>query len=126
MDDIKKYNEFFDSIKEGLIKTYPLLTTIKLISRELLLSGYKFSIDKDDTTDTIFIKLLSNGLTDKYLIKLLRSINLCGYFISNYDFYDKSDQRIGYLIHKDLDVKFLEEFNKKCLNSFFTQITIPS
>ena len=84
MDNINKFNEFFKKVKEGLINTYPIKTTIKLISRELSLNYIKFIIDKDDQTNTIFVKILSNDLKDNFLIKLFRQINMCGYFISNY------------------------------------------
>lgn len=123
MSKIFKYKEFFNYIKEGLIKTYPIKTTIKLIKREL--GGLNFAIDFDD--DTIFIKLISSDLNLDKLLSIYRTINLCGYFVSNYDFYNSSDIVIGYLIHDDeLSEYFNEKLFENITKSHFTQITIES
>lgn len=125
MNKIFKYKDFFNYIKEGLIKTYPIKTTIKLINREL--NGLNFVIDSEDETDTIFIKLISSDLNLDKLLSIYRTINLCGYFVSNYDFYDSSDNVVGYLVHNDeLSKYFNDELFEKISNSYFTQITIES
>lgn len=125
MNKIFKYKEFFNYIKEGLIKTYPIKTTIKLINREL--NGLNFVIDSEDETDTIFIKLISSDLNLDKLISIYRTINLCGYFVSNYNFYNSSDSVISYLIHDDeLSEDFNNELFENISKSYFTQITIES
>lgn len=125
MNGLLKYKDFFNYIKEGLIKTYPIKTTIKLIKRGLV--GLTFSIDSELETNTIFIKLLSSDLNIDKLISIYRTINLCGYFVSNYDFYDSSDNVIGYLKHDDnLSKEFIDDLVDKINNSHFTQLTIES
>jgi hypothetical protein len=111
---IEKFNEFFNEIKEGLIKTYPIKTAIKIISRELSLNSITYNIDFDESTNTIFIKSISNSLHNYDIINLFRSVNLCGYFISNYDFYDQNDNNIDYLTHKDpIDADFIENLSER-------------
>ena len=120
---ILKYKEFFNYLIEGLIKTYPIKTTIKLIKKEL--GGLEYRIDSDEGTNTIFLKLLSKDINLDKLISFYRTVNLCGYFISNYDFYNSSDNVIGYLIHNDnLNQKFTDELIHKINNSYFIQINI--
>lgn len=122
MNGLLKYKDFFNYIKEGLIKTYPIKTTIKLIKRGLV--GLTFSIDSELETNTIFIKLLSSDLNIDKLISIYRTINLCGYFVSNYDFYDSSDNVIGYLKHDDnLSKEFIDDLVDKINNSHFTQLS---
>ena len=124
---IEKFNEFFNDIKEGLIETYPIKTSVKLISRELSLNKIIYNIDFDESTNTIFIKSISDNLNNYDIISLFRSVNLCGYFISNYDFYDVNDNNIDYLIQKDpIDSDFIETLSEKIKNSYYTQITIES
>lgn len=124
-EEILKYNEFFNYIKEGLIKTYPIKTTVKLLKREF--RGLTFNIDFEMDTNTIFIKLLSKDINLHRLISIYRSINLCGYFVSNYDFYNASDDVIGYLVHENgLSSKFTESLSDMINNSHFVQITIES
>jgi len=126
MSNISKYNEFINQIKEGLLETYPLKTSIKLISRYLSLDKSIFKIDSDDQTNTIFIKIVSETM-NKDIVILLRNINLCGYFISNYDFYNKNDDHIDYLIHKDIiNDNFIKSLIKKINESYYTQITIEA
>lgn len=125
MNSILKYNEFFSYIKEGLIKTYPIKTAIKALTRDL--KGFNFNIDFESDTNTIFIKLLSTDLNLDKLISIYRSINLCGYFVSNYDFYNSSDNNIDYLVHNDnLDKNFIGILIDKIKKSYFTQLTVES
>jgi hypothetical protein len=125
MNSILKYNEFFSYIKEGLIKTYPIKTAIKVLNRDL--KGLNFNIDFESDTNTIFIKLLSTDLNLDKLISIYRSINLCGYFVSNYDFYNSSDNNIDYLVHNDsLDKIFIDILTDKIKKSYFTQLTVES
>lgn len=124
-EEILKYNEFFNYVKEGLIKTYPIKTTVKLLKSEL--RGLTFNIDFEMDTNTIFIKLLSKDINIHRLISIYRSINLCGYFVSNYDFYNTSDSIIGYLVHENvLNSNFTKSLLDMIENSHFVQITIES
>jgi hypothetical protein len=125
--NILKYNEFYNQIKEGLIKTYPIKTALKLISRDLSLRGINYNIDTEFETNTIFVKILSSDINIDNVLNIFRTINLCGYFISNYDFYDSKDNNIDYLIHNDkLNDDFIKALLSKINNSKFTQLTIES
>lgn len=127
MRNLSNYNDFQNQIKEGLIRTYPLKSTIKSLSRELSLKSVKHGIDSEESTNTIFIKAISEDLSSDNIISILRSVNLCGYFISNYDFYDENDVNVGYLIHNfSVDLNFMNELLTKINNSHYTQITIES
>lgn len=127
MNKIETYNDFFLQVKEGLIKTYPIKTAVKLISRELSLQKIKFNIDTEKSTNTLFIKLKSIDIVKDKLINIFRQVNLCGYFISNYDFYDKKDNSIDYLIHEqEITNRFLDVLLDKIKKSYYTQITIES
>ncbi|MCK9416047.1 hypothetical protein M0Q97_05240 [Candidatus Dojkabacteria bacterium] len=126
MNKIERFNEFYKQITEGLIKTYPIKTAIKVISRELSLDLIEFNIDQEEQTNTIFLKIVSSDIKYNILLKIIRQINLCGYFISNYDFYNETDNHVNYLIHKEINNEFLDILFNKIQNSFFTQITIES
>ena len=72
---IEKYNEFNTQVREGLIKTYPIKTAIKLISRELSILKIKHNIDMEESTNTIFVKMLSSNI-DKNVIYDIICINI--------------------------------------------------
>ena len=56
----KIYNNFVDLIVDGLIHTYPIKTTVKLIKRDL--NGIKANIDIEEETGTIFLKGYSDSI----------------------------------------------------------------
>ena len=127
MDKIKTYNDFFEQVREGLIKTYPIKTTIKLISRDLILRDIKHGIDYEKSTNTLFIKVKSIDINKEDILNIFRQVNLCGYFISNYNFYDKNNNQIDYLIHKNIiNNYFIETLFNKIKKSSYTQITVES
>ena len=86
---IYNYNNFVDLIVEGLIHTYPIKTTVKLIKREL--NGIKSNIDIEEETGTIFLKGYSDSFNKDNISQLIRVITLCGYFPSIFELYDEDD-----------------------------------
>jgi len=124
---IKEYNSFISHLKEGLIKTYPTKTAIRVISKFLGINKIQHNIGENEDTQTIFFKMISGHIKSNLILNILREVGLCGYFISNYDFYDKNDTHIDYLIHDDLiSDDFIKNIDSKIKNSFYTQITIEA
>lgn len=125
---IYNYSNFISLINEGLIHTYPIKTTIKLLNRELGNLSIKAKIDKEDSTNTIFLKGYSNSFVGKDIKILIRIMTSCGYFPSIFEFFDESDKLIKSIIYKELknSESFFKEFDKTVNDSFFTQITIES
>ena len=97
---IYDYKNFTTLIEEGLIKTYPLLTTNKLLSRFLGHKGIYYKSDYNKNTNTIFIKMDMSNLTNGVLRELIITVALCGYFPSTYEFYDDNDI-MKYILPKD-------------------------
>jgi hypothetical protein len=105
---IYNYNNFVDLIVEGLIHTYPIKTTIKLIKREL--NGIKSKIDIEEETGTIFLKGYSNHFNKDNIIQLIRVITLCGYFPSIFELYDEDDNLLRSFNYKSTNDKENEIF----------------
>ena len=82
---IYNYDNFISLLNEGLIHTYPIKTTIKLLNRELGSLKIKASIDKEDLTNTIFLKGYSSSFIGKDIKRLIRVMTSCGYFPSIFD-----------------------------------------
>ena len=103
MDDFKfiyNYNNFLSLVNEGLIHTYPLKTTTKLITRELNKLGINFfKIEVEESTSTIFLKLKSKFINN--FKEIIRSISMCGYFPSTIDMYDKDNNFIESIVCTD-------------------------
>ena len=123
---IYNWDNFISLIKEGLISTYPIKTTIKLITRELSDLKIIAECDSEESTNTIFIKGYSYSFLDKDIKILIRAINTCGYFPSTFEFYDKTDKLINTLVYKNIDDEFLKELNDNIKDSYYTQFTIES
>lgn len=125
------WDNFISLFNEGLLHTYPILTAVKLITREISSLEIKAKIDKEEGTNTIFIKGYSNSFLNKDLKKLIRAITTCGYFPSTFEFYNDKDELIKSVIYKDFkNNKEYDEFfklvNNDISNSFFAQIAIES
>ena len=123
--NIYKFENFISLLNDGLIHTYPILTTIKLITREFNTIGLSARIDKEDETNTIFIKGYSESFIDKDITRLIRLISTCGYFPSVFEFYDKDDNFLESIIYKD-PINTLDDINSLTKSSFFIQIIVES
>lgn len=126
---IYNYNNFVDLIVEGLIHTYPIKTTVKLIKREL--NGIKSNIDIEEETGTIFLKGYSDSFNKDNIIQLIRVITLCGYFPSIFELYDEDDNLLKSFNYKSLTNEkenelFLSNLLFEIQKSYFTQIIIES
>ena len=126
---IYNYNNFVDLIVDGLIHTYPIKTTVKLIKRDL--NGIKANIDIEEETGTIFLKGYSDSFNINNINQLIRVITLCGYFPSVFEIYDKDDNLLksfNYKLpsnEKENEI-FLSSLDFEIKKSHFTQIIIES
>jgi hypothetical protein len=127
MKYISEYNEYVNQLKEGLIHTYSINVAIKNLNRTLGLNKVIFASDIDPMTNTMFFKIKSKTINLEKLFKFFNDINLYGYFISNYTFYDPDDNQIDYLIHQtEIDKDFIKDLIEKIENSYLFQIVIES
>ena len=121
---IKNFKKFIEFMNEGMIKTYPLKTTIKLLTRKLGELKITSAVDFEESTDTIFVKTVSGDLTDDKLSEIFNVVSLCGYFPSTIDYYNSDDMIINsikynenFKLIKNNDVEFIQiiiesKFNK--------------
>ena len=126
---IYNYNNFVDLIVDGLIHTYPIKTTVKLIKRDL--NGIKANIDIEEETGTIFLKGHSDSFNIDNINQLIRVINLCVYFPSVFELYDKDDNLLKSFNYKLTSNEkeneiFLSSLDFEIKKSYFTQIIIES
>lgn len=128
---IYKFNNFISLLGEGLINTYPIKTTIKLILREIGHLKIQAKVDSDDETSTIFVKGYSKTFLNKDIKNLIRMITTCGYFPSTFGLYNKKDVLVSYINYSDFNSddeleSFFRELNRNIENSFYTEIIIES
>lgn len=130
-----EFNNFLSLVKEGLIKSYPIKTTIRVLSKELGSQFIQHKIEPNIYTEepkelfktnTIMLMCLSNTLLDKDLISIFSRINFCGYFVSIFEFYDSRNKHIYSLNYRDLSKLFLKELNNNIKKSHYLQIQIES
>ena len=120
------WDNFLSLVCEGLIRTFPIKTVLKLLTNNYSVLKMKVSTEIDESTDTIFIKGESIEFYNKDIIKLFRLLTICGYFPSTFKFYDDNDKLISILIYKNINDEFLEILNDNIFKSTYCQITIES
>lgn len=126
---IYNFSNFSYLIEEGLIHTYPIKTVVKLLKREL--NGVKSSIDIEEETGTIFLKIYSGFFNKDNINQLIRVITLCGYFPSIFELYDEDDNLLKSFNYKSTTNEkenelFLSDLLFEIQKSYFTQIIIES
>ena len=119
----------YNLIVDGLIHTYPIKTTVKLIKRDL--NGIKANIDIEEETGTIFLKGHSDSFNIDNINQLIRVITLCGYFPSVFELYDKDDNLLKSFNYKLTSNEkeneiFLSSLDFEIKKSHFTQMIIES
>lgn len=130
IDSYNEYIEYF--ITEGLISSAGILKAQHIITRFISQLGYVLHSDIDKTTDTLFIKfesiyLNTNRGREEDIFKILSNINSCGYFVTEFAFYDKHDNYLNTLVHLNvLTDEFLDELFIRLANSEYVMMTIET
>ena len=121
-----EFNKFVNDVSEGLIKTYPINTTNRLIGKELSKLKVQFKTGIDYDTNTLFIKCVSKSILIDNIINIFSQINSCGYFISHFDFYDINDINVESIKYKEIDSNYIKQLEVELNKSYYIQITVES
>lgn len=128
MKYLEFYNKFYiKQLTEGLISTADIKKAEVILSRVFHKLEFNYVIAKIIETSTLFIKFKNKIISQNDYMNILSTINTCGYFISEYNFYDKNDNEIDKLIHSNnITEDFIYGLFNKMNNSEFTMIIIES
>jgi hypothetical protein len=102
---IKKYKEF---ISEGLIRTYDIKKTVKYLNSiaktlsiplgDIIISDGSNADDDEDGnknfSESIFIKFTNVNINSDDIRKLIKGLDICGYFPSMFGYYDNDNQSL--------------------------------
>jgi len=124
------YDNFVINMNEGLIHTYSIKTSIRILTNKISSFGIKnFRISNyEERTIVIVIESLFFNIDLDVLINI---INMLGYFPSIFNFYDKNETFIDSIKYENINNekkynKFIKEFKEKLEKSYNFEIQIES